>query len=154
MPLFQSTHLFRGATSYRDNEACVIYFNPRTSFEVRPFPHRRRRGLQNFNPRTSFEVRPDFFNQKPWIMIFQSTHLFRGATAFAAGNLAVFLFQSTHLFRGATAVQVYIFKVNSDFNPRTSFEVRPADQRLVLSMTDFNPRTSFEVRRFKKGRVL
>ena len=79
--LFQSTHLLRGATFYRQYVwqrrtisihaplarcdcflllflPATYYFNPRTSFEVRPAVPLSSWLLHHFNPRTSCEVRP------------------------------------------------------------------------------------------------
>ena len=79
--IFQSTHLLRGATSdIATIRIAFCYFNPRTSYEVRPFGIGSGRiyadisihapltrcdsgriiwtgSLRNFNPRTSYEVR-------------------------------------------------------------------------------------------------
>ena len=56
---------------------------------------------------------------------FQSTHLLRGATKVKIGRGVTSLFQSTHLLRGATALYTYLSRGFLNFNPRTSYEVRP-----------------------------
>ena len=61
------------------------------------------------------------------LSLFQSTHLLRGATY--PGQLIVALtsvFQSTHLLRGATIFTLSLSAIIRHFNPRTSYEVRPA----------------------------
>ncbi len=125
--IFQSTHLVWGATVC--NRSCrylYVYFNPRTSCEVRPVKdvegllqpnisiHAPRvrcdvcriDGFSDccyFNPRTSCEVRLQLSKIKAMLWIFQSTHLVWGAT------------RVKHTLSMA-------FKY---FNPRTSCEVRP-----------------------------
>ena len=124
--LFQSTHLFRGATvdNFCKLDAVVISIHAPLSrcdiFRVRPL-----------------QTTTDF----------QSTHLFRGATTMdeilnKAIEISIHaplsrcdrlvpislllqkIFQSTHLFRGATKLQMVHCRSHTDFNPRTSFEVR------------------------------
>ena len=80
---FQSTHLVWGATGCRRVRKSIdVYFNPRTSCEVRPFPW-------------------DMYKENEE---FQSTHLVWGAT-FSKISLmnGLKLFQSTHLVWGATS---------------------------------------------------
>ena len=60
----------------------------------------------------------------PGSFSFQSTHLLRGATAGQMFAITDFLFQSTHLLRGATTLSSITGSAFSDFNPRTSYEVR------------------------------
>ena len=60
--------------------------------------------LYYFNPRTSFEVRPKRHDAGVIADQFQSTHLIRGATLVSCCMASPFLFQSTHLIRGATGV--------------------------------------------------
>ena len=130
--LFQSTHLFRGATSgFLQYSSSSFYFNPRTSFEV------RRNGIWEwdgklyisihaplsrcdqilfhsgylhnyFNPRTSFEVR--LFLTR---LLSSTTKNFNPRTSFEVrphdytGRGNPWTFQSTHLFRGATGLPRY-----------------------------------------------
>ena len=125
--LFQSTHLVWGATKYLLFLFCMyLYFNPRTSCEVRHFAfhfcwkgniisiHAPRVRCDNtkknqiasvkyFNPRTSCEVRPSTFLFTSPVTVFQSTHLVWGATPFLKiVTPAQIKFQSTHLVWGAT----------------------------------------------------
>ena len=148
--------------------------------------------LLYFNPRTSCEVRRYIDMDDTRDKIFQSTHLVWGATisAFLSGiviyisihaprvrcdDLSPFLlqyffeFQSTHLVWGATFLsRIYNFRCFY-FNPRTSCEVRPRFSRFFIAASSFqsthlvwgatwilksggkrkwhfNPRTSCEVR--------
>ncbi len=149
--------------------------------------------LMYFNPRTSYEVRLQIFSVLRSTIRFQSTHLLRGATAFPIrSSPELILFQSTHLLRGATRSRLSLCKLIvisihapltrcdtlssvtgsafSDFNPRTSYEVRlifrllrpsttlfqsthllrgatNVQQIAIREFNNFNPRTSYEVRR-------
>ena len=104
IPSFQSTHLVWGATLRQQLfHIDYLYFNPRTSCEVRQnssvgsiysqlfqsthlvwgatcgyaAAHRSR---IHFNPRTSCEVRPGMIRRFGRLRKFQSTHLVWGAT--------------------------------------------------------------------------
>ncbi len=57
-----------------------MYFNPRTSNEVRQKLPRRSDLSGDFNPRTSNEVRQALGKLSHFSVEFQSTHLKRGAT--------------------------------------------------------------------------
>ena len=101
-------------------------FNPRTSYEVR---HRHRRGRrpdgEDFNPRTSYEVRRyHYVIRKDGIVISIHAPLTRCDDDRIAVLLSVLAFQSTHLLRGATRRIINGIITGSDFNPRTSYEVR------------------------------
>ncbi len=78
----------------------------------------------NFNPRTSYEVRLEDAMIAAGIMEFQSTHLLRGATALVRFSCLVDMI-SIHApltrcdFRLAKSA-----RIQSNFNPRTSYEVR------------------------------
>ena len=147
---FQSTHLVWGATClarYKQGPCYIsihaprvrcdlisyskiiqnVYFNPRTSCEVRLFRAMRTSILlafqsthlvwgatceydggfymvKYFNPRTSCEVRLSICSSWPRELIFQSTHLVWGATEVKGADKATHkVFQSTHLVWGATS---------------------------------------------------
>ena len=78
---------------------------------------------------------------------FQLTHLLRGATNSGPGGRPDPGFQLTHLLRGATTDNVGLADAVTDFNSRTSCEVRHP-RRYVCSghKIHFNSRTSCEVR--------
>ena len=103
LPIFQSTHLFRGATASLSPHSIVMLFQSTHLFRGATYPrykpvrsiqfqstHLFRGATQNgckhpagschFNPRTSFEVRLPNLAANLKKLIFQSTHLFRGAT--------------------------------------------------------------------------
>ena len=170
--VFQSTHLVWGATlteykkvqdenisihaprvrcdwNIRQLLLYLLYFNPRTSCEVRP-RCRRNRQLpffisihaprvrcdschspllffeSNFNPRTSCEVR-HLLRRKNMATQAISIHAPRVRCDYIlqvfSKNIAIF--QSTHLVWGATLQLLMLFLHFFYFNPRTSCEVRP-----------------------------
>ena len=80
-------------------------FNPRTSYEVRPLAQFFCIVYKCFNPSTSYEVRLLKIDENGDIHLFQSTHLIRGATVFLSFQSTHPKFQSTHLIRGATSNQ-------------------------------------------------
>ncbi len=144
--LFQSTHLKRGATRCQCSSLCVLYFNPRTSNEVRHRLKLHQLIRFNFNPRTSNEVRQGYHGGNDGNGRFQSTHLKRGATSspwrlVAKGN---FNPRTSNEVRQSSNLAIRCF---SHFNPRTSNEVRLFTDRLMQPLGNFNPRTSNEVRR-------
>ncbi len=105
-----------------------------------------------FNPRTSYEVRPLMRQHDKEVVIFQSTHLLRGATGDDGTRLSLPGFQSTHLLRGATGRSDSRLHALRNFNPRTSYEVRLACSFVPMIIPPhFNPRTSYEVRRIKSA---
>ena len=122
---FQSTHLLRGATSMAlrsgikveisihaplarcdfslfPRHTIFVYFNPRTSCEVRRHCPLLLSCMAYFNPRTSCEVR----------------------RRIDVRRRAIGKFQSTHLLRGATLLHFAVPTEYPYFNPRTSCEVR------------------------------
>ena len=147
LKLFQLTHLLRGATFCRlpqiwrcisthaplarcDLSVCsmhltLLYFNSRTSCEVRPCCSAGFRLPRHFNSRTSCEVRQCVTLSHAAISPFQLTHLLRGATRSSSAFVLAFKFQLTHLLRGATWAEFVREDGENNFNSRTSCEVRP-----------------------------
>ena len=133
--------------------APLIYFNPRTSCEVRHAPREIAGHLRisihtphtkdntnsiriydtisaNFNPRTSYEVRQLEALNGAINNPFQSTHPMRGATRpQTTAEPSEPAFQSTHLMRGATdrAHRHRLYQLH--FNPRTPYGVRLGNDR-------------------------
>ena len=167
---FQSTHLLRGATRYiRSRKGVMIYFNPRTSHEVRQKAFRASpSAARHFNPRTSHEVRQKTNFFYGYVFEFQSTHLSRGATE-GGGNIGDFDMISIHapLTRcdiGTEATRAGIIisihapltrcdppffgaKISVSISihaPLTRCDVFSPDFRYFSG--NFNPRTSHEVR--------
>ena len=65
----------------------MLYFNPRTSYEVRPQRYSRPFETTHFNPRTSYEVRQSTLYGVLFEYVFQSTHLLRGATRWGYADM-------------------------------------------------------------------
>ena len=150
-----------------------IYFNPRTSCEVRLATLVVLEVIPYFNPRTSCEVRPfavlttfvavvisihapharcdgKKLATKLVIITFQSTHLMRGATFILVIYWSLLKFQSTHLMRGAT-----FYRPSNDNICEISIHAPHArcDGTQTISLEgyfDFNPRTSCEVRQYAR----
>ena len=80
--------------------------------------------VQNFNSRTSCEVRQQCWTGLYRPRKFQLTHLLRGATGSRRGGGGAGKFQLTHLLRGATRFHGPSQYRTTDFNSRTSCEVR------------------------------
>ena len=117
--------------------ACISTHAPLARCDLPPSQEYHQQGY--FNSRTSCEVRLQILSVIPNICSFQLTHLLRGATISATLFFRTCSFQLTHLLRGAT---------NSDFNSRTSCEVRLfLPFSLLNQLFYFNSRTSCEVRR-------
>ena len=130
-----------------DHASCN--FNPRTSYEVRPYMQAQINVTSSyFNPRTSYEVRlsciPKALAQQRISIhalhtkcdlndstilairkLFQSTHFIRSATKEGWDNMIGLVFQSTHFIRSATSPSPSTYRPGKNFNPRTSYEVRP-----------------------------
>ena len=101
--LFQSTHLLRGATSIpAEARRWNIYFNPRTSCEVRLVATKQQAPAFVFQSTHLLRGATMLFGSIRMGKIFQSTHLLRGATLAGIWRAGTFKFQSTHLLRGAT----------------------------------------------------
>ena len=81
-------------------------------------------------------------------ILFQLTHLLRGATSTLKPHHYQKLFQLTHLLRDATSACHFANSITSNFNSRTSCEVRPQLAQRPAQVLDFNSRTSCEVRQF------
>ena len=127
---FQSTHLVWGATILsRKHSVSSLYFNPRTSCEVR-----------RHNKQSVF-----------FYCIFQSTHLVWGATQNDPRIItAIFYFNP----RTSCEVRRFIpfFYCNIFWISIHAPRVRCDDVfcRTVIVLTNFNPRTSCEVRRMTR----
>ena len=103
----------------------LYYFNPRTSYEMRlcdsvqtPYNH------SDFNPRTSYEMRLTKNKIKKAHALFQSTHLVWDATL--AGSL----------IEANKAISIHAPRMRCD---------REMRDRVSIT-TNFNPRTSYEMR--------
>ena len=125
-----------------------MYFNPRTSYEV------RRPGEITVTITLNISIhapltrcdRPKDYVYRGLRQISIHAPLTRcdpRLPIFPAGSA---IFQSTHLLRGATDQYEEEKEDTDDFNPRTSYEVRHVKSRSGISQTYFNPRTSYEVR--------
>ena len=146
-------------------------FNSRTSCEVRHAGRPKLQANRHFNSRTSCEVRRN--RPRLWRVLstFQLTHLLRGATHPAEAGQGPNAFQLTHLLRGATTrccmgtgrVSFQLthllrgatnfvrnLPMVSDFNSRTSCEVRQNRTPEGHDRENFNSRTSCEVRQVKR----
>ena len=147
---FQSTPLIRGATRLRCRErARTGHFNPRPSYEGRPWSSWRASAASYFNPRPSYEGRLWAMARVAGSTKFQSTPLIRGATiddAYHRRGAYISIhaphtrgdrgrvrdhggpgtFQSTPLIRGVTVHPTWRFAFARHFNPRPSYEGRPA----------------------------
>src|SRR5574344_1484842 len=118
------------------SKAPYSYFNPRTSFEVRLFHVNLLSAGVVFQSTHLFRGATSLMRMVSWLKQFQSTHFFRRATSLMRMVSWLKPFQSTHLFRGATLRVPQARWLHTDFNPRTSFEVRlksPATTALSLS---------------------
>ena len=105
-----------------------------------------------FNPRTSCEVRHFLYNHQVHIPSFQSTHLVWGATWISISRDTFFNI-SIHAPRVRCDIwPIKCINVLTYFNPRTSCEVRHLLYFLYLQLEAyFNPRTSCEVRLIQPG---
>ena len=128
--VFQLTHLLRGAT-LTPPTLCLISCD--------------------FNSRTSCEVRL----VAPIALVFIPISTHAPLARCDRHQLIVLwhtVFQLTHLLRGATSPRRRRMRRGSNFNSRTSCEVRPGRAAVrKLVQLHFNSRTSCEVRRLAKG---
>ena len=128
--VFQLTHLLRGAT-FTPPTLCLISCD--------------------FNSRTSCEVRL----VAPIALVFIPISTHAPLARCDRHQLIVLwhtVFQLTHLLRGATSPRRRRMRRGSNFNSRTSCEVRPGRAAVrKLVQLHFNSRTSCEVRRLAKG---
>ena len=123
--IFQSTHLVWGATLYNSHSysfADISIHAPRVRCD--PEEIYSTRLCLYFNPRTSCEVRPHLLAQKNLDQPFQSTHLVWGATSPCSFSFFR-LFISIHAPRVRCDYQpIHHGLFYYHFNPRTSCEVR------------------------------
>ena len=114
---------FNGSAFYAN---CCANFNPRTSYEVRRASKQMTVTAEpDFNPRTSYEVRLEIGTWGIWLLEFQSTHLLRGATY---SEKAYNYYNRISIHAPLTRCDLFQQKMSmltENFNPRTSYEVRP-----------------------------
>ena len=145
--IFQSTHLVWGATSMWQGfyeVVCISIHAPRVRCDLQWYT--KLLVEVYFNPRTSCEVRPDCYRLLQWTCRFQSTHLVWGATRIGH-NKRWIRHISIHAPRVRCDPQAFLTQLRyCHFNPRTSCEVRQKFHNSIQCRFNFNPRTSCEVR--------